>query len=71
MKLADANRNGELSFTELTSFLEGTPQQAFGRWVKARGQKGFRMLDFDRGGSIDEGELAFAAMMYLQATPGG
>lgn len=47
MARADKNGNRELSFTELTIFLENSEDAAFGRWVCAQRQAGFRALDLD------------------------
>jgi len=40
MQTADTNANGELSFTELTSMLGGSPYQDFGKWLGSLGQAG-------------------------------
>ena len=57
MRTADRNRNGELSYTELTSMLGGSPFEDFGKWLHEQGQAGFRRFDADRQGSIDAKEL--------------
>ena len=36
MRVADVNSNQELSFTELTTMLGGSPYAEFGEWVAAR-----------------------------------
>jgi len=65
MGLSDRNRNGELSYTELTVMLEGTEHEGFGRWVKTRRQHGWRSVDSDGKGSLDVTELTKALELYL------
>ena len=47
--------------------LEGSPFEAFGRWVKDRRQAGFRVLDDDGGGSIDLWELRGAVESFQKS----
>lgn len=58
MSIADRNKNGELTATELTCMLEGSVFQDFGRWIGLARQQGFRKYDGDCGGTIALDELA-------------
>ena len=62
--------------------LEGTPYQDFGRWIKARRQRGFREFDtlhevgaygimHRGGGSLDPHELREAVMAYFRSMEAG
>ena len=44
----DRNRNGELTYTELTTMLGGSAYQDFGVWMAQQGSEGFRKYDADR-----------------------
>ena len=52
MGVADLNSNAELSYTELSSMLQGTLYKELGAWWEKRKQAGFRVLDLDAQGSI-------------------
>jgi len=71
MRTADTNRNGELSYTELTSMLGGSPYQDFGKWLHEQGQAAFRKYDDDRQGSINAKELEPAVRDFLAGNSGG
>lgn len=65
MQLADRHcTNGQLTLTELQTFLRGTPYELFADWVS----KSSRLLahDSDRNGVIDAGELHHAVRVFLQ-----
>ena len=64
--IADSNRNSQLSFTEVTEFLNDTEHAGFARWVKQRKQAGFRDFDHDRQGSFDLNELTQACESFLE-----
>jgi len=65
MRTADVNRNGELSYTELTTMLGGSVYAEFGRWINSLKQQGFREYDTDAQGSIDLGELTESCLDFL------
>ena len=52
MKVADLNRNGVLSFTEMSVNLQGTQYADFAQWIKDKRQAGFRQFDENREGSL-------------------
>jgi len=68
MRVADVNKNRELSFTEITSMLEASPYQDFGRWMKEGKQKCFSKYDADQQGSININELVGAVMDFLKSS---
>jgi len=69
MKVADRNRNGELSYTELTTMLGGSIYEDFGKWLDSQGSEGFRKYDADRQGSISLRELTVAVAEFLEEVP--
>ena len=66
MRVADINKNKELSFTELTCMLENSAYQEFGRWVKEGKQRGFAKYDRDSDGTIDLNELTEFVTDYMR-----
>ena len=77
MRVADRNRNAELSYTELTQMLHGSHYQDFGEWVEAGKQQFFRTIDIDQQGTLSLEELTQVVKYFLHkmaspsAPPGG
>jgi len=68
MRVADVNKNGGLSYTEITCMLEGSSYQDFGRWMDLGKQKGFQKYDLNKEGLIQGDELQHAVADYLFLT---
>jgi len=69
LRVGDRNANGEMSFTEITQMLSGTPYQEFAKWFDSKGQTGFRSHDDNHDGVIDYEEMILFVAEFFKEVP--
>ena len=74
MRTADINRNGDLSMTEMTTYLRSTEYKPFLQWILATdpdsGRVRFKMYDVGEDYTGEEGmEDKDGALQYAEAIP--
>lgn len=70
-RLADSNRNGDLSINELKVMLAGTEHQGFTEWMFFYRSEMFKIFDKDGSGSLELPEMARALRMFHQHVRSG
>ena len=67
MCIADGfNENGELSVSEMATFLQGTVHEPFAKWLLFGRQRNFRKYDTNKDGAINKEELTRAIWKFQQ-----